>query len=903
MSEQAAAERARLEDDRLGRAPWRQWGTYLSDRQWGTVREDYSADGSAWDYFPHDHARSRAYRWGEDGIGGFCDSAQTLCMSLALWNGADPILKERLFGLTNAQGNHGEDVKELYWFEDALPSGAYQRMRYKYPQRPYPYDELVRVNASRSKLEPEYEVVDTGIFDDARYFDVSIEWAKRAPDDILMRVTVTNRGRDAATIHVLPHVWYRNTWSWDASAHRPSLAACGASAADVSHPSLAPFRVMFDGSPQLLFCDNDTNVERLYGQPRAGAFFKDGINDAVVHGQSDAVNRARIGTRMAAHHTATIAPGASVTFRMRMRPVDGAAARPTKPASGTGARKGAPAADGADAFGDFDAVVAERRAEADAFYASLHHGSASTEACAVQRAAWAGLLWCRQFYAYDVRRWLDGDPAMPPPPASRRGARNSDWRHLDNAQVLCMPDSWEYPWYAAWDHAFHAVALAPVDAHDAKRQLEALLTDRFMHPSGALPAYEWNFDDCNPPVHAWAVWRTYQIERDANDGHGDIAFLQRTFNRLLINFTWWVNRKDATGRNVFSGGFLGLDNIGVFDRSAPLPDGVTLQQADATAHMGMFCLKMMRIAIELAMHGQPYQDMATKFFEHFLMIASAMAGVDGHPGLWDEHEEFFYDRMRHPDGSDTPLRIQSIVGLIPLLSVEVLEPEMLERLPLFKERLEWFLAKRPDLASLVSRWNEPGRGERRLFSLLRGHRMKCLLRHALDESKFLSPHGIRSMSRALRDEPYVMWANGKSMSVRYEPAEGLSGLFGGNSNWRGPIWMPLNYLICESLEKFHQYYGDEFTVECPVGSGNQVTLRGVSREVAQRLLSLFIRGRDGLRPCEGQSELLQHDPHFRDLIRFHEYFCGDTGRGCGASHQTGWTALIARLASTDPLVT
>ncbi|MBU3729208.1 MAG: hypothetical protein FGM37_08185 [Phycisphaerales bacterium] len=468
--------------------------------------------------------------------------------------------------------------------------------------------------------------------------------------------------------------------------------------------------------------------------------------------------------------------------------------------------------------------------------------------------------------------------------------------------MMCMPDSWEYPWYAAWDHAFHAVALAPIDPADAKRQLEMLLTDRFMHPSGALPAYEWNFDDCNPPVHAWAAWRVYQIERDSPSGHGDIGFLQRVFNRLLINFTWWVNRKDETGRNVFSGGFLGLDNIGVFDRSAPLPDGVTLQQADATAHMGMFCLKMMRIATELALHGQPYQDMATKFFEHFLMIASAMAGVDGHAGLWDEHDEFFFDRLRHRDGSDMPLRIQSIVGLMPLLSVEVLEPEAMERLPIFKQRLEWFLAKRPDLAELVSRWTEPGRGERRLFSLLRGHRMKCLLRHALDEAKFLSPHGIRSMSRTLRDEPYVLWTNGRSMSVRYEPAEGLSGLFGGNSNWRGPVWMPINYLICEALEKFHQYYGDDFTVECPVGSGQQATLRGVSQHLSQRLMSLFLRGTDGLRPCEGQSQLLQHDPHFRDLHRFHEYFCGDTGRGCGASHQTGWTALIARLATPGSLV-
>ena len=891
LESRATAEHARLEDDRLGRAQWRRWGAYVSDRQWGTVREDYSADGSAWEYFPHDHARSRAYRWGEDGIGGFCDSDQTLCLSLALWNGVDPILKERFFGLTNSQGNHGEDVKELYWFEDALPSGAYQRMLYKYPQRAYPYEELVRGNGARSKLEPEFEVIDTGIFEDSRYFDVSIEWAKASPEDILMRVTVTNRGPDPATIHVLPHVWYRNTWSWERGAHRPSLAACGADAVDVSHPSLPPMRLAFDGTPQLLFCDNDTNVERLYGQPRDGAFFKDGINDAVVHGMADAVNHARIGTRMAAHYTATIPAGGSVTFRARMRPVDGHVA---KVKSGTGVPPGA--------FADFDAAVDARRSEADEFYGALQRGTEPKDARAVQRAAWAGLLWCRQYYAYDVRRWLDGDPAMPPPPESRKGGRNRDWRHLDNATVLCMPDSWEYPWYAAWDHAFHAVALAPIDPTDAKRQLEALLTDRFMHPSGALPAYEWNFDDCNPPVHAWAAWRVYQIERGGPDGHGDLAFLQRVFNRMLINFTWWVNRKDETGRNVFSGGFLGLDNIGVFDRSAPLPDGVTLQQADATAHMGMFCLKMMRIATELALHGQPYQDMATKFFEHFLMIASAMAGADGHAGLWDEHEEFFFDRLRHADGTDTPLRIQSIVGLIPLLSVEVLEPEVMERLPVFKQRLEWFLAKRPDLASLVSRWTVPGRGERRLFSLLRGHRMKCLLRHALDESKFLSPHGIRSMSRALRDEPYVMWANGKSLSVRYEPAEGLSGLFGGNSNWRGPVWMPLNYLICEALEKFHQYYGDDFTVECPVGSGQQATLRGVSQHLSRRLVSLFMRGPDGLRPCEGDTHLFQHDPHFRDLIRFHEYFCGDTGRGCGASHQTGWTALVARLASSEPLV-
>jgi len=873
-TERMCAEQKRLDERDAGTANWRAFGPYLAYRQWGTVREDYSADGDAWRSFTHDHARSRAYRWGEDGLAGFCDEGQRLCLSLALWNGRDPILKERLFGLANHEGNHGEDVKECYWFLDALPSGAWQRMLYKYPQRAFPYDELVARNAQAGKLEREFELLDTGVFDDDRYFDVVVEWAKADTDDILMRVEVVNRAPEPATIHVLPTALFRNTWSWCEGSARPSLEGSERGVL-VDHPDLKPMRLEFDPPAPLLFCENDTNVERLHGRPRGEARFKDGINDAIVKGDAKAVNPTPRGTKVAAHHHTTIAPGASAVFRARLS---------------TRSRPGG--------FADFDSVIAARGREADEFYAERQSQVKSEELRLIQRQAWAGLLWSKQTYIYEVRRWLDGDPALPPPPSTRR--RNADWRHLDNHEVYCMPDSWEYPWYASWDLAFHCVALADIDADEAMRQLLLLVLDRSMHPSGQIPAYEWSFSDVNPPVHAWAAMKIYESER-RQSGRSDRVFLRRIFHRLLLNFTWWVNRKDADGRNLFAGGFLGLDNIGVFDRSASLPEGATLQQADGTAWMGKFALDMMHIATELALEDPVYQDLATKFFLHFLDIASAMADFAGTgEGLWDERDEFYYDRVRLSSGETLPLQIQSIVGLLPLLAVRVLDPEVVARLPVFSERVDASFAKRPDLAALVSHWGIPGVGDQRLLSLLRGHRTKCLLKRMLDESQFLSDFGVRSMSKGLDTTPYVLWHDGVSLSVRYSPAEGTTGAFGGNSNWRGPVWMPVNYLLIEALGHFHTYYGDSFRVECPVGSGVQRTLAEVSRELAARLLRLFRVDASGVRPCLAEHPKLQRDSAFNRHLLFHEFFDGTTGRGCGASHQTGWTAMIARLIAQYP---
>jgi len=871
-------EHQRLEEARLGLAPWRRWGPYVSERQWGTVREDYSADGNAWDYFPHDHARSRAYRWGEDGIAGWSDEALQLCLTLSVWNGRDPILKERLFGLSNEEGNHGEDVKECLFFIDSTPSHAWMRMLYKYPQRAFPYDELVRVNGQRTRLEPEYELWDAGVFDDDRYFDVFLDFAKAGANDILVRYRIENRGAEAAEFHLVPQLYFRNTWSWESDSPRPRLSAIDGNGIAVHHPQLEELALFIDPAqpaPALLFCENETNTERFGGEARNGRTFKDGVNDAIVHGRADAVNSKPEGTKVGIHWKETIPPGGTMVRHLRLSP-----------------------ANTRGPFSAVDEIFASRAKEADAFYATLHAADADEETRRIQRQAWAGLLWTKQTYLYDVRRWLAGDPTMPPPPPGRNQKRNAGWTNVSCHNVHVMPDTWEYPWFAAWDHAFHAVALAPIDPDLAKEQLVLLTRDRYMHPSGELPAYEWSFDDANPPVHAWASWRVYQIDRKLRGGKPDLDFLRHVFHRLLLNFTWWVNRKDVDGHNIFEGGFLGLDNIGVFDRSAALPTGGTLQQADATSWMSMYALNMLRIAIELATHDPIYQDLAVKFFEHFLQIAEAMTNFGGTgEGLWDEQDGFYYDRLRFPDGSTMPLRIHSIVGLIPLCAVEVIEPEMLERLPAFKERLEWYFRERPELADLVSRWSIPGRGEQRLFSLLRGHRMKCLLKYMLDETKFLSPHGVRSMSRALEKQPYVFWQGTQSMSVRYEPAEGQSDLFGGNSNWRGPVWFPLNYLITECLLKFHRYYGDDFRVECPVGSGRMCTLREVSIEVSRRLQSLFRRDAGGLRPVYGSWSKFQHDPHFRDYLHFYEYFDGNTGRGCGAMHQTGWTALVANLAS------
>jgi len=864
------AEHARLADP----AAWRRWGPYLSERQWGTVREDYSAGGDAWHYLPHEHARSRAYRWGEDGLAGFCDERQRLCLALVVWNGHDPILKERLFGLTNGQGNHGEDVKELYFYLDATPTHSYLKMLYKYPQAAFPYEWLIRENAIRGRGEPEFEITDTGVFAADQYFDVFVEYAKAEPDDLLMLVTAFNRGPEPAELHLLPHLWFRNTWTWREGAARPGLAAGEPAVVHLAHPTAGRLTAQFDGQPTLLFCDNETNSQQLFHSP-GPAFPKDAIHRCVVDGVRDAVSPDRAGTKCAAHYHFTIAPGEARKVRLRLAP--GA----TPPS-----------------LAEFDALVQRRRAEADEFYAFLQHELADADARQVQRQAFAGMIWSKQFYHYDVQKWLRGDPAEPAPPDARRHGRNCEWTHVKTAEILSMPDTWEYPWFAAWDLAFHMIPFALIDPQFAKDQLIVLLREWYMHPNGQLAAYEWNFGDVNPPVHAWAAWRVFQIDRKARGDCGDVAFLERVFHKLLLNFTWWVNRKDAYGRNIFQGGFLGLDNIGVFDRSQPLPGGAYINQADGTSWMAMYCLNLMRIALELALHNPAYQDVATKFFEHFLGIAEAMTNVGGDGqgvGLWDEEDKFYYDELNLSDGTLIRLRVRSIVGLIPLFAVETIEPETLAKLPEFAGRLHWLLTHRPDLAKLVSRWEDPGRGERRLLSLLRGHRMKRLLARMLDESEFLSDFGVRSLSKHHQQNPFSLRCGGGVHSVAYVPGESDSGMFGGNSNWRGPVWFPVNYLIIESLQKFHHYYGEDFTVECPTGSGRFVTINDVANELTRRLTRLYLRGADGRRPALGDDPKAQLDPHFRDYMPFFEYFHGDTGRGLGASHQTGWTGLIAKL--------
>jgi len=892
MSVAPNAEKARLAKEKNGVQPWKFFGPYLSERQWGTVREDYSPGGTAWEYFPHDHARSRAYRWGEDGIAGISDGLQRLCLSLALWNGKDAILKERLFGLTNAEGNHGEDVKELYYYLDATPTHSYLKMLYKYPQREFPYAQLIAENAQRSREQMEYELLDTGIFDDDRYFDVFVEYAKAAPEDILMRVTVHNRGPAAATIHVVPQLWFRNTWSWEKDHSKPNLRAVrGGSAVVVDHEELGTFEfhpsALDDGKilPELLFSENETNTRRLNGDETDTGFFKDAFHEHIINGNQMAVNPKRAGTKMCAHYTLEVPCGGSREIRLRL-----ARKSATKP------------------FVEFDAVFAQAVAEADQFYADLQQDLADPDLRSIQRQALAGMIWSKQFYHFNVRTWLNGDPAQPPPPPERKRARNADWSHLNNADIISMPDKWEYPWYAAWDLAFHCIPLALVDAEFAKRQLDLLTREWFMHPNGQLPAYEWAFGDVNPPVHAWATWRVFQIDRKHRheiDEHdkGDVEFLERVFHKLLLNFTWWVNRKDAQGRNIFQGGFLGLDNIGVFDRSQPLPTGGFINQADGTSWMAMYCLNLLRISLELAQHNRVYEDIATKFFEHFLSIAAAINGVsDGHGAmsedglaLWDEPDEFYYDELCLPDGKKIPLKVRSMVGLVPLFAVETLDPDLLKRLPAFAARMEWFLAHRPDLANLVSRWQEHGVGERHLLSLLRGHRMKCILRRALDDTEFLSDYGIRALSKIHETQPYQLDCGDTVHEVRYWPAESKGGLFGGNSNWRGPIWMPMNFLLIESLQKFHHYYGDDFKIECPTGSGIFLTINEVADELSHRLVKLFQPGADGQRPVLKCHPKLATDPHFRDYILFHEYFHGDNGRGVGAPHQTGWSGLVAKL--------
>jgi hypothetical protein len=875
----ADPERRRLEETAERSARWDRWGPYLAERQWGTVREDYSPDGSAWTSFPHDQARSRAYRWGEDGLLGICDDGGRLCFAIALWNGADPILKERLFGLTGPEGNHGEDVKEVYHYVDATPSHAYLKARYRYPQRAFPYEQLVAENARRTRDDPEFELVDTGIFDDGRFFDVDIDYAKASPDDVLIRITVTNRGPDGATLVLLPTLWFRNTWSWGRHRMRPSLAVVGAIddgiAIRAQHPQLGEYHLVAAGSPTLLFTENESNSERLWAVPNASPYVKDGIGGAVVDGALSAVNPAGTGTKMAARYDLTIAPGGTETVLLRLT-------------------KGDPVSPSLDA----EAIFAARIREADTFYATLANGTLDPDEALVQRRAFAGLIWCKQWYHYDVAEWLDGDPSTPPPSAARRNGRNSAWRELNNEDVLSMPDSWEYPWYAAWDIAFHCLPLAVLDPAFAKRQLLTLTREWYMHPNGQLPAYEWSFSDVNPPVHAWAAWRVYKIDRRIN-GVADRGFLERVFHKLLLNFTWWVNRKDTDGHNIFQGGFLGLDNIGVFDRSAPLPVPGHLGPADGTAWMGMYSLYRLAIALELAEENPTYEDIATKFFEHFLYIAGALngVGVDTVP-LWDEADGFFYDTLHLESGEFIPLKVRSLVGLIPLLAVETLEPDLLERMPGFRRRLRWFLANRPELSHLVASWEDPGVGERRLLALVHGHRMKSLLRRMFDEGEFLSDHGIRSLSRIHLEAPFVLDLAGVRNVVDYEPGESRSGLFGGNSNWRGPVWFPINYLLIEALQKFDHYYGPEFLVEYPTGSGRSMTLGAAADDVGARLSSIFLRDGDGRRPVlgmRGPAGAARSNVAGDDDPLFFEYFHGDSGAGLGASHQTGWTSLVAKL--------
>ncbi len=875
------AERRRLEQDA---ARWRRFGPYLSERQWGTVREDYSAKGEAWDYFPHDHARSRAYRWGEDGIAGFSDREQHLCFAVALWNERDPFLKERLFGVTNAEGNHGEDVKELYYYLDATPTHAYLRYLYKYPQSPYPYEALVEGSRARGRGDPELEIEDLVPFAAGRYFDVFVEWAKEAPEDFVLKITVHNRGPEAAPIHVLPHAWFRNTWSWSTERTARPIARLDGSAIELEHWELGRFRLeSAERDAVALFTENESNGERLWGVPNPGPV-KDAFHERVVHGRESAVSDRAQGTKACFWLRREIPAHAQVELLFRISHEDHARH--------------------ATSMSD---VVDRRRADADAFYAALLDTPHARENAAcdgtpderfrIVRQALAGMIWTKQTYRYDVREWLAGDSAQPPPPEERKLGRNSEWVHLRNTEVVSMPDKWEYPWYAAWDLAFHALPLSLVDIELAKDQLVMLTREWYMHPNGQLPAYEWAFGDVNPPVHAWATWKVYKQE-ERTRGRGDRAFLERVFHKLLLNFTWWVNRKDAYGRNIFQGGFLGLDNIGVFDRSAPLPTGGMLDQADGTAWVAAYALQLMRIALELSRENSVYEDIASKFFEHFLGIALAMTNMNGKGhGLWDEDDGFYYDALHLPDGRLQPLRVRSMVGLLPLFAVEVLEPHELDAAPQFKARLEWFLAHRPDLATLVSRWSTPGQGQRRLLSLLRGSRMKRLLRRMLDETEFLSDYGIRALSKYHEAHPYVFAYGSTRLEVRYQPGESESALFGGNSNWRGPIWMPVNFLLIDAMREFHRYYGDEFRVECPTGSGRFVSIDEAADEIARRLTRLFLPKPDGTRPFMGQYGALARDPHFRDHLLFHEYFHGDTGRGVGAMHQTGWTGLIANLVA------
>ena len=860
------------EKERLLTPDWKKWGPYLSERQWGTVREDYSANGDAWDYTTHDMARSKAWRWGEDGLAGFSDKRQLLCFCVGLWNEKDPIIKERLFGLSGKEGNHGEDVKELYYYLDSSPTHSYMKMLYKYPQQEYPYQRLKEENARRTKDDPEFELMDTGIFDEDKYFDVEVEYAKADMEDILIRITVHNRGKEAAPIHVIPTIWFRNTWSWGYDAYKPMMMTSNEGQIIIQHRELGDFILSGDQTDLHLFCDNETNTHRLYGSHATG-YFKDGVNEYLIHKNDQAVNFQQ-GTKAAFLYHHIVPGGGSVSIRLRLE--NKCNLTP---------------------FADFRSIFDARLADTDEFYRDLQKDVSGEDEKLIQRQAFAGMLWGKQLYYYSVHQWLKGDPMQPPPPPQRLAGRNHTWQHLNNSNIISMPDKWEYPWYAAWDLAFHCVSLAMIDPDFAKHQLLLLTHDWYMHPNGQLPAYEWSFSDTNPPVHAWAAYRVYELEKNGNGGKGDIAFLETVFHKLLLNFTWWVNRKDEEGNNIFEGGFLGMDNIGVFDRSnTHLPYGDTLEQADGTSWMATYSLNLMRIALELSMINSAYQDMANKFFEHFLHIASAIANMgDGSEGLWDAEDEFFYDTIRIPGEKGIRVKVRSMVGLAPLFAVEVIDDMILQALPEFAKRLKWLLDHRPDLASLVSRWHEKGSEEKHLLSLLRGHRIKRILYRMLDETEFLSEYGVRALSKYHEQHPYELRVDGQVLRVKYVPGESDSGMFGGNSNWRGPIWMPANFLIIESLQRFHHYYGDDFKVEYPTHSGNMLTLNEISMELSRRVANIFLRDDKGRRAVFGQNEKMQRDPHFKDYILFFEYFHGDNGRGVGASHQTGWTGLISKL--------
>jgi len=865
-------EKERIKESLLNKINWKKWGPYLSERQWGTVREDYSADGSTWESATHDMARSKAYRWGEEGIAGICDDQQLLCFSIALWNKKDPIIKERLFGLTGNEGNHGEDVKELYYYLDNTPTHSYMKMLYKYPQQEFPYSILLNENKKRTKLEPEFELIDTGYFNEDKYFDVFIEYAKNQSDDILIKISVINRWREDAQLTVIPQLWFRNTWSWGYDDYKPRLFSNEKRIINIEHKTLGELILHYDKDPELLFCENETNRQRLFGIRNDSGFFKDGINNYIVKGNKDEVNSALTGTKAALKYDIAIKTLQTETILLRISPV-----KIENP------------------FEDFETIFFERKKGADEFFEDLQKDISSEDEKLVQRQALSGMLWNKQFYYYDVDQWLKGDPAQPAPPEERKKGRNIEWKHLNNADIISMPDKWEFPWYASWDLAFHCIPLTLVDPQFAKKQLELLVREWYMHPNGQLPACEWELSDANPPLHAYAAWRVYKIDQKKNNCTGDTAFLESIYHKLIINFTWWVNRKDSGGNNLFEGGFLGLDNISVLDRNSKLDNEYFIEQSDGTSWMAMYSLNMMRISLELAKKNPVYQDLATKFFEHFLYIASAIENMgENNKGLWDEEDQFYYDVIKLKNSNRIELKVRSLVGLIPLFAVEVLDNELIE-MPEFSTRLKWFFENRPDLASLVSHWYEKNESGRHLLSLLRGHRLKRILKRMLDESEFLSLYGIRSLSKYHEEHPYNLQLENVLFSVKYNPGDSESNLFGGNSNWRGPVWVPLNFLIIESLQRFHFYFGDDFKVEYPTGSGELFTLRQISDELSKRIVRLFLKDENGNRPVLGSDERIQNSTEFNNYVLFHEYFHGENGWGLGASHQTGWTGLIAKI--------